>query len=329
MSRFLLLLAGLCTTLFSLGQYTMTVESHAVNGIPGQTTYRFYINMQNSTDFLSSVFGNNTTPLSIVTPSGFYNNPFATGSTADGINPMFLGLVPQMAYDSWVTIGIQNAPSGSQVAISTVESSAQPWLGKFNANSPLSGGNVTISDATGGAWYVLNGTPNGLPTPATMRTLFMQLTCTGTPSGTINAQVFPLGNGTNQQQLTFAFNGVGTYSAAGAQNDVPGCTNAAACNYDADATEDDGSCSFAATGYNCAGGCLQDTDGDGICNPFEIVGCQNSTACNFDPLATDAGSCTFPAAGYNCAGACLQDTDGDGVCNSNEVVGCQTPTACN
>ncbi|MEY5044653.1 MAG: hypothetical protein RJA19_1880, partial [Bacteroidota bacterium] len=293
--------------------YTMTVEAHATNGIPGTTTYRFYINMQNATDFLSSIYGNNTSPLSINTSGGFYNNPFATGSTADGINPMFIALVPQMAFDSWVTIGIANAPSGSQVAISTVESSAQPWLGKFNASSPLSGQNVLINDLTGGAWYVLNGTPNGLPTAGTMRTLFLQITSSSAPSGTINAQVFPLGNGSAQTQMSFDFNGVGTYNPNGPAG-IPGCTNATACNFDPAATVDNGSCTFAATGYNCAGACLQDTDGDGVCNPFEVVGCQNATACNFDPLATDAGSCTFPATGYNCAGACLQDTDGDGVC---------------
>ena len=39
-----------------------------------------------------------------------------------------------------------------------------------------------------------------------------------------------------------------------------------ACNYDASATDDDGSCTFADAGYDCAGNCLADADGDGVCD---------------------------------------------------------------
>ena len=37
---------------------------------------------------------------------------------------------------------------------------------------------------------------------------------------------------------------------------VPGCTDATACNYDASADTDDGSCTYAAPGFDCAGNCL-------------------------------------------------------------------------
>ena len=309
-------------------QYTLTVEQHATGIVPGQTTYRFYVNMLNPTDFLSSMYGNNADPLSINTSTGFYNDAFATGSTADGINGNFLPLVPSMGADSWVTIGISQNPVGSQVAVSTVESATQPWLGRFSATSPTSGQNVLINDNTGGAWYVLNGTPNGLPNPTTMRVLCMQITTAGTISGTLNAQVFPLGVGANQQQMTYHFNGVGTFLPA--VDPIPGCIDALACNYNANANTDNGSCVYPALGEDCAGNCLADADGDGVCDAAEVVGCTTSTACNFDPLATDdSGNCTFPATGYNCAGACLQDTDGDGICNPFEVVGCQNNTACN
>ena len=40
---------------------------------------------------------------------------------------------------------------------------------------------------------------------------------------------------------------------------VLGCMDATACNYNMDATEDDGSCSFAAEGFDCAGNCLSGT----------------------------------------------------------------------
>ena len=38
------------------------------------------------------------------------------------------------------------------------------------------------------------------------------------------------------------------------------------------------------------GNCLVDTDGDGVCDEFEIVGCQDPTASNYDPNATDSPS---------------------------------------
>ena len=110
---------------------------------------------------------------------------------------------------------------------------------------------------------------------------------------------------------------------------VFGCTDAAACNYDESATDDDGSCEFADAGYDCAGNCLADADGDGVCDDDEVVGCQDASACNYNASATDAGDCTFADAGYDCAGNCLADADGDGVCDDDEVVGCQDASACN
>ena len=49
--------------------------------------------------------------------------------------------------------------------------------------------------------------------------------------------------------------------------EVAGCQDDMACNYDAEATDDDGSCEYAADGYDCDGNCLADADGDGVCDP--------------------------------------------------------------
>jgi len=310
--------------------YTLTVEVHATNVIPGTTTYRFYIDMINETDFLSSIFGNDEAPLELTTPSGFYNDGFASGSTADGVNPAFFGFFPSLQYDSWVTIGIAGSPVPPQTAISSVESSAQPWLGSFNATSPIAGQDILINDVTGGAWYVLNSAPNGFPNPTTMRTLIMQVTCAGEPSGTINAQVFPLGVGANQVQMTFSFNGPGTYTQGSGGINLQGCTESTACNFDEAATLDDGSCTFADDGYDCAGVCLDDSDLDGVCDEFEIAGCQDDAACNYNMHATDDdGSCIYAETGYDCSVVCINDGDGDGVCDEFEIAGCTDSTACN
>jgi len=89
---------------------------------------------------------------------------------------------------------------------------------------------------------------------------------------------------------------------------ISGCTDEAACNYNGDATVDDGSCEY----LTCAG-------------------CTDDTACNYDPDATlEDGSCTFSEETYlDCEGNCLNDVDGDGVCDEIEVFGCTDEMASN
>ena len=38
---------------------------------------------------------------------------------------------------------------------------------------------------------------------------------------------------------------------------TPGCTDMAACNYNAEAGQDDGSCEYPAEGFDCEGNCLE------------------------------------------------------------------------
>ena len=68
------------------------------------------------------------------------------------------------------------------------------------------------------------------------------------------------------------------------QNEVTGCLDSTACNYDATAT-DAGYCDYAQTNYDCDSACLNDTDADGICDEFEVAGCTTPSACNFDASA--------------------------------------------
>ena len=59
------------------------------------------------------------------------------------------------------------------------------------------------------------------------------------------------------------------------------------CNYDAAATDDDGMCEYAEEYYDCDGDCLNDADGDGVCDEFEIAGCTDPDAENYNEDATD------------------------------------------
>ena len=63
-----------------------------------------------------------------------------------------------------------------------------------------------------------------------------------------------------------------------------GCTDSAACNYDPNAVEDDGSCAYEIDGCGVCGG------DDSTCS-----GCTDSAACNYDPDATiEDGGCFYP-----------------------------------
>ena len=128
--------------------------------------------------------------------------------------------------------------------------------------------------------------------------------------------------------------------------DVPGCTSGSACNYEAGATVNDGSCIFegdpcddgdattfndfytdcGAPGYGCMG------------TPITVPGCTSGSACNYDPAANqNDGSCIFEgdpcddgdaatfndfytdcdAPGYGCMGTPVP------------VPGCTSGSACN
>ena len=119
-------------------------------------------------------------------------------------------------------------------------------------------------------------------------------------------------------------------------DEISGCQDSNACNYNNDATDDSGDCQYPAGCDSCSGasdgsGVIidNDADNDGVCDADEIVGCQVPSACNFNENATESGDCTYPDTGYNCAGVCLNDFDGDGVCDVFEVSGCVYASACN
>ena len=115
----------------------------------------------------------------------------------------------------------------------------------------------------------------------------------------------------------------------GVCDEVMGCTDGLACNYNPEATDDDDSCNFPDEGYGCDGECLVDTDGDGVCNPFEVAGCEDPEACNYAQAPTDIVPCVYPANYYSCDGLCINDEDEDGVCDELEQFGCTDPDACN
>ena len=119
------------------------------------------------------------------------------------------------------------------------------------------------------------------------------------------------------------------------QYEIEGCVSISACNYNVLATDDDGSCIYPESQYDCDGNCLSDFDNDGICDPFEIIGCTDNAYLEYDELATENnGSCaTLIVLG------CLDDSYLEYAINANVndsslcitliVFGCTDPLACN
>jgi len=272
--------------------YSLTVEASIPAAAAG-TTYRFYVNMLDPTDHMSAVFGNNESSLIINTPDGVFNAATNAGWSAAGINPAFLTTFPDMADDTYATIGLTGPASTSGISGATDPSIVEDVTQQITPYFLTNGSTGLLSSTTiGASWYVLNPAANGLP-DSDMRVLVLQVTTAGSISGTINYQVFPLGEGSNAFVRSLDFDGAGTYGAV----NTCGCTDSNAFNYDETADYDDGSC-------------------------IDLeLGCVNEDACNYDSDAnTDDGSCVeFDECGI-CGGSGIPDGDCD--CYGNVLDEC-------
>ena len=300
----LIFLSGISMPLTS--QYSLTVEESTPSDDLLGTTYRLYVNMTNASDQMSAVFGNNENPLSINVPEGAFNSSFNSTWSAAGINPAFLDFFPDMADDTYATIGLTLPAAASDIVgaadPSIVEDSEQPISPFFTVN-----GSTTLlsNSAVGASYYVLNTATNGLPDD-NLRVLVMQITTTGNISGTINYQIFPLGEGSDQVQVSVDFDGAGDFEPAPS---LPGCTDPVACNYNSNASTDDGSCLYFDDCEVCGG------------DNSSCTGCTIEVACNYDPDATisDNESCDFESCinfGCNNVTACNYDPEVDFFDNS-------------
>lgn len=276
--------------------------------LTGFNTYRLFATTGSPLDQISAVYGNINEPSHLNCTGDIFQSYPVGDVTPDGILPGVWSAFPSNAYDSFVTIGI-DTPSDAgagEGTITIIESSDGPWTAIFEPGYGAYGSGFSLDDITGGSWFTLPNFNNGIAGPD-LRVLLAQITTNGTISGNLHLQIFLEGdnlNGTVYLDLPIP---------------TSGCTDPSACNFDPDDSVDDGSCEYPTDGLDCGGNCLEDADGDGICDGNEIPGCTYVSACNFDPGATEEdGSCTFPLPGLDCAGNCLIDLDGDGLCDQDD-----------
>ena len=216
----------------------LTHDASIDSSLDGYTTYRIYADVTSSTDFVSAVFGDASTPLVLGCTGNIYQSIGVNFNYATEVNPLFFANFPTGQYDSWFTIGAEDANGG--VNVQNTSDTMEPALALFNA-----GEGFTINDPIGASWF------NVFPCTSQQtieecaatnlafggddnRVLIGQITATGEVYGIFNLQVFPNGVQSEQQQSTATF--------STNADDVFGCTNPAATNYDVTATLDDLSC---------------------------------------------------------------------------------------
>lgn len=274
--------------------------------------YKVYANLTSADDVVSAVFSDvgalDTPPMGIDAPCGC-NNPAATSVTVDASNnPAFYSAFPDYEFDSFWTIGVETSEDEGQLPSSI----------NMGAPADLCSG-LTIDN---GSLFV-TGSPGDWPVNAVagenLKVLIARVTTCSDFTLQACLQVFVGGSQDSVQQAC----------------PEPllvlhtGCTEEGACNYNPNATTDDGSCVFADEIYGCDGECINDADGDGICDENEIEGCTGKGACNYNPEATDDdNSCIFP--GDACDDG-FDLTEGDVISDNCECVGysCYDETACN
>ena len=79
------------------------------------------------------------------------------------------------------------------------------------------------------------------------------------------------------------------------QDEVVGCQDESACNFDPTATDNDVElCTYAEDFYDCDGNCLNDADADGVCDELEVAGAptkMHATTTSWPPTTTCPASC--------------------------------------
>lgn len=146
------------------------VAEHSEGELAGHKTYRVFATFENPGDIVDAVYGEKSAPLEVTTTTTFYQHERG-GALSTEVQRYDITVAPELAYDSWVTIGLEdnylNVLSGFIME-----------FGEFET----SGGPISTNN---GAWFVTPDKRQALAGPS-KRILLMQLTTDGHVDGIIN-----------------------------------------------------------------------------------------------------------------------------------------------
>ena len=215
------------TSVYAQGpdEYWIGLEEYVVHtdgDLEGMTTWRMYLHLLDEDDYLSACTGSDSHPFILESTSNpsWYQHPSASETFATGINTAFFTAFPNLEYDSWLTIGVEDSSIDMDIL-----SLADPTYDAFAAFE--AGENVYSDTPVGNGWATLYpglGAENPGFAGEDLRLLIGQITTAGTLSGSIYVQIFPWGVQDPDLRLLLPILYAPTQ-----------CMDENACNYDASA----------------------------------------------------------------------------------------------
>jgi hypothetical protein len=175
-------------------EYWIGLEEYAVHttgDLEGMTTWRMYLHLLHEDDFLSACTGSDINPFILESTStpAWYQHPTGSETFANSINPALFTAFPDLEYDSWLTIGVED-----NSVLMNIWSIADPIYDAFAVFE--AGENVYSDSPVGNGWLSLYpglGAENPGFAGNDLSILIGQITTSGTLSGTVYVQIFPWG----------------------------------------------------------------------------------------------------------------------------------------
>ena len=234
-----------------IGLVVETVDNSSGGFTNGEVTYRLYAEL--SDGIITQLNGDESNPVLVSTTTSFFNQDLfgSVSNLQSDVNNGAFGFIPAFQFDTWVGLGDSY-------------SSAPSTIGDLGFDNNLSGSSWNFGGTPNSDASIFRTPDDPLCIPdANGLVLLGQFTTSGELSGYLNLEgQDALGNPWIETNILF--------SSSSPQEDIPGCIDSTAFNFDPTANVDDGSCI-----------------------PF-IFGCTDNTASNYNSLAnTDDGSCTY------------------------------------
>ena len=288
------------------------VMEHTEGELAGMITYRVSLGCENPTDYLYSYAGGGVAngSMEITSTTGtWFNHPVNPSWNASGLVADSVALYPDLAYDSFMTIGSDDADSAPFPIAYWPIADPRPEF------EPGGGNNVLIDEGNGFNYLPFPGIGVADTHPGfagdDLRVLMLQITTSGEISGQMVVRIYPFGVAANAVTLTLGF------------DSQEYCFNLDDCiDTDGDAICDDED--------DCV-----DVDEDEICDEdddcvgeYDVCGVCNGEGDIYDCGCSDIpdGDCDcdgnqLDALGV-CGGECATDEDADGICDDvDECIG--------